>query len=98
MSVNRKYDIFDSGEKSLYTGGMTLRDLLIEKGIKRPVDFARTVGLTRQYAHLLWTGQRLITRTMAKKIYDATGIPIPDLLMAEPLPYSPRRKPRTSSG
>ena len=71
---------------------MTLRDLLIRKGITRPIEFARTVGLTRQYAHLLWTGQRLVTRTMAKKIHEATGIPIPDLLMAETPPYQPRRK------
>jgi hypothetical protein len=53
------------------------------------IDLAKRAQLSRQYAHLIWTGQRQITRKMARRIEAAAGIPYADLMTAEPLPRKP---------
>ena len=80
----------------LYSGRVTLDELFIRHGIQRPSDLAKKVGLTRQYAHLLWTGKRLISRKMAQRIEAKTGIPYVDLMVTEPgpLPKIQRGRPR----
>jgi Meiotically up-regulated gene 113 len=65
--------------------------LLARHGIERPIDLAKRARLSRQYAHLLWTGQRQISRKMARRIEEATSIPYEQLMAAEP---PPRRAPR----
>jgi transcriptional regulator with XRE-family HTH domain len=75
---------------------MTLHQLLAQYQIHRPIDLAKRVGLSRQYAHLLWSGRRPISRAMARRISAATGIPYADLLLAEsgtPPPPRPKEDP-----
>lgn len=67
-----------------------LRDLFFQYHIHRPIDLVKRVGLTPSYANLLWHGHRKISRRMAERIHEATGIPIPDLIMAIP-PTPPER-------
>jgi Cro/C1-type HTH DNA-binding domain len=64
-------------------GAMTLRDLLISKGIKRPIDFARKTGLSRQYAHALWSGDRLVSRKMARRLAPILDVSPEMLVMLE---------------
>jgi transcriptional regulator with XRE-family HTH domain len=71
----------------------TLHELFAKYHIHRPIDLAKRVGLSRQYAHLLWTGYRPISRRMAQRIAEATKIPYTALLTATP-PTPPPRKPR----
>ena len=82
-----------------------MHELFAKYHIHRPVDLAKRVGLSRQYAHLLWTGHRPISRRMAERIAtrarsanperiaQATKIPYTALLTATPPTPSPR-KPR----
>jgi transcriptional regulator with XRE-family HTH domain len=73
----------------------TLHELFAKYHITRPVDLAKRVGLSRQYAHLLWTGRRPISRRMAERIAAATKIPYTRLLTATtptPPPRTPRRR------
>jgi transcriptional regulator with XRE-family HTH domain len=63
---------------------MTLLELFKQHGITRPIDLAKRAQLSRQYAHLIWTGQRQITRKMARHIEAAAGIPYAELMAAEP--------------
>jgi hypothetical protein len=72
---------------------MTLHELFYDYHIHRPIDLAKRVGLPRSYVHLLWHGYRKISRYMAEKISAATGIPVADLITAEP-PTPPATKPR----
>jgi transcriptional regulator with XRE-family HTH domain len=74
-----------------------LHELFAKYHIHRPVDLAKRVGLSRQYAHLLWTGHRPISRRMAERIAQATKIPYTALLTAPP-PSPPPRKPRRPKG
>jgi transcriptional regulator with XRE-family HTH domain len=75
----------------------TLHELFAKYHIHRPVDLAKRVGLSRQYAHLLWPGHRPISRRMAERIAEATKIPYTALLTAKP-PTPPPRKPRRRQG
>jgi plasmid maintenance system antidote protein VapI len=62
---------------------MTLHALLAQVGIHRPADLAKCLGLTRQYAHRLWTGQQPISRKMARRIAAQTGLDANALLIAD---------------
>jgi transcriptional regulator with XRE-family HTH domain len=56
---------------------------------------AKRIGLSRQYAHLLWTGHRPISRRMAERIAAATKIPYTALLTSTtPTPPPRKRRPR----
>ena len=70
-----------------------MHELFAKYHIHRPVDLAKRHRLSRQYAHLLWTGHRPISRRMAERIAQATKIPYTALLTATPPTPSPR-KPR----
>jgi len=72
---------------------MTLHELFAKYHIHRPIDLANRVGLSRQYAHLLWTGHRPISRRMAHPLAEPTKIPYTALLTAR-TPTPPPRKPR----
>lgn len=63
---------------------MTMHELFAQYHIHRQVDLVKRVGLTKSYAHLLWHGHRKISRRMAERISAATGIPVADLITAEP--------------
>ena len=45
-----------------------MRELCESRGIMRPIDFAKQTGLSKAYAHLLWTGKRLVGRKMALRL------------------------------
>jgi transcriptional regulator with XRE-family HTH domain len=79
---------------------MTLQELLARHGIHRPIDLARRTGMTRQYAALLMSGQRVMSRAMADRIGKALGIPANDVLIAEVVkpPRAPRGRPRKEGG
>jgi transcriptional regulator with XRE-family HTH domain len=63
---------------------MTVKELLIKKGIRSQSDFARKIGLSRQYAHLLWSGKRRVSVRMAERIHQKTKIPMAKLILAVP--------------
>ena len=56
---------------------------LLAAGIHRLADLAKRLGLTRQYAHRLWTGQQPISRKMARRIAAQTGLDANALLIAD---------------
>jgi hypothetical protein len=72
----------------------TLHELFAKYHLHGPVDLAKRVSLSRQYAHLLWTGHRPISRRMAECTAAATEIPYTALLTATPPtpPRTPRRR------
>jgi transcriptional regulator with XRE-family HTH domain len=86
-------DIFQARRR---VTGMTLHELLAQAGIYRPRDLAERIGITRQYAHLIWTGQQPLSRKMARRIAEKTGLDPRALLIAEvPMPPdTPRGRPR----
>ena len=76
-------------------GPISLHEVFAAVDIHRPIDLARRVGISRQYAHYLWTGVQPISRNMARRIAQATGLPVTTLLAAEVLapPPTPRGRP-----
>lgn len=71
----------------MYTRVMTLRQLLRQKGITQSKDLAKLVGISRQHAYLLWQGRQGISRAMAYRISEATGLSPAELFYAErPMP------------
>ena len=85
---------------NMYTRGMTLRQLLRQKGIMQSSELAKRVGISRQSAYMLWQGKRALSRAMAYRISEATGISPAELFYAErpmprPQPIGRPRKRRT---
>jgi transcriptional regulator with XRE-family HTH domain len=78
-----------------HLGPLSLHEVFAAVDIHRPIDLARRVGITRQYAHYLWTGVQPISRNMARRIAQATGLPVATLMAAEVLapPQTPRGRP-----
>src|SRR5919108_4187203 len=81
----------------MYTGVMTLRQLLRQHGITRSSELAKRVGISRQHAYLLWQGRQGLSRQMIYRLSEATGIAPAKLFLAErPMPRpQPRGRPRT---
>jgi transcriptional regulator with XRE-family HTH domain len=75
---------------------MTLRQLLRQHGITRSSELAKRVGISRQSAYMLWQGKRALSRDMAYRLSEATGISPAELFFAErPLPRpQPKGRPR----
>jgi transcriptional regulator with XRE-family HTH domain len=65
-----------------------MRELCEQHGILRPIDLARQAGISKAYAHLLWTGKRLVGRKMALKLAPVFKVPPETLIMLE----APRRQ------
>ena len=66
---------------------MTMKEFCESRGIMRPIDFAKQTGLSKAYAHLLWTGKRLVGRKMALRLAPIFNVPPETLIMLE----APRR-------
>lgn len=64
-----------------------MRELCEQHGIHRPIDLARQAGISKAYAHLLWTGKRLVGRKMALKLAPVFKVSPETLVMLE----APRR-------
>jgi len=74
---------------------MTLKALLEAHGMTRPADLADTLGIDRRHAWLIWWGQQGLSRDLALKLYEETGIPLEQLLRAA---GKPARDPHTPKG
>lgn len=73
-----------------------LRAVLQAYGIVRSIDLSTRLGMKRQYAFMLWHGQRRLGHRLGKRIADEFGIPLTYLLFPESLTSAligPRRKP-----
>lgn len=61
---------------------MTLRELFESHGITQQ-SLVDRLSMKRQYAFMLWHGQRKLGAKLAKQISDEYGIPVTDLLYPE---------------
>ena len=59
---------------------MTLRQLLKPHGINNYRDLRDSTGLSREYAWMLWNGTANISVEVARKIKEATGLPLDEIL------------------
>jgi hypothetical protein len=74
--------------------GMTLQELLKTYGIHRPSDLAHAAAIDRRHAWLIWHGKSRIGGTLALRLYESKGIPIHELLRANPEPNDDRPLPK----
>ena len=74
---------------------LSLHEVFAAADMHRPADLARRVGISRQYAHAIWTGAQPISRNMARRIAQATGLPVATLMAAEVVspPKTPKGRP-----
>jgi transcriptional regulator with XRE-family HTH domain len=61
---------------------MTLRQLLKPYGINNYRDLRDRADLSRQYAWMLWNGTADVSLEVARKIKEATGLPLDEILEA----------------
>jgi hypothetical protein len=87
FSIDGLYDID-------YDRRMTLKALLEAHGMTRPADLAHTLGIDRRHAWLIWWGEQGLSRTLALKLYEETGIPLDQLLRATGKPVKDHRTPK----
>ena len=84
--------------------GMFLRDLLPHYGIASIAELRRRLGLTKQYAWLLWHGKIALSSDMLRRFHGEVGVPVDVLLQVEravpakrrgrkPLRQSPKSRP-----
>jgi plasmid maintenance system antidote protein VapI len=73
---------------------MTLKTLLEHHGMTRPADLAHTLGIDRRHAWLIWWGKQGLSRALALKLYEETGIPLDQLLRATEKPAKEQRTPK----
>jgi hypothetical protein len=73
---------------------MTLKALLEAHGMTRPADLAHALDIDRRHAWLIWWGEQGLSRTLALKLYEETGIPLEQLLRATGKPIKNRRTPK----
>jgi hypothetical protein len=77
-----------------YDRRMTLKALLEGHGMTRPSDLAHTLGIDRRHAWLIWWGKQGLSRALALKLFEATGIPLEQILRATARPRKDRRTPK----
>jgi hypothetical protein len=77
-----------------YDRRMTLKALLEGHGMTRPSDLAHAIGIDRRHAWLIWWGKQGLSRALALKLFEATGIPLEQLLRATARPIKDRRTPK----
>jgi transcriptional regulator with XRE-family HTH domain len=76
--------------------GMFLRDLLPLYGLRSIADFRHRLGLTKQYAWLLWHGKIALSADMMRRLHGELGIPLETLIQVErETPAKRRGRPRT---
>jgi transcriptional regulator with XRE-family HTH domain len=71
--------------------GMFLRDLLPQYGIPSIVALRQRLGLTKQYAWLLWHGKIALSSDMLRRLHGELGIPLDVLLQVERAEPAKRR-------
>jgi hypothetical protein len=71
-----------------------LKTLLTRHGMKQPSDLADVLKIDRRHAWLLWWGEQGLSRTMALRLFEATKIPLEQLLRATDKPTKDHRTPK----
>ena len=71
--------------------GMFLRDLLPQYGIPSIVALRQRLGLTKQYAWLLWHGKIALSSDMLRRLHGELGIPLEALMQVERAKPAQRR-------
>ena len=69
-----------------------MSEVLKRYGMHRPYDLAKAVGIGRRYAWMLWHGHRRMSARLALKLYETKGVPIHELLQAQPEDESTKDK------
>jgi transcriptional regulator with XRE-family HTH domain len=62
---------------------MLLRDLLPQHGIPTIDALRRRLGMAKQYAWLLWHGKIALSADMLRRLHQALGIPLEELIQVE---------------
>jgi transcriptional regulator with XRE-family HTH domain len=70
---------------------MFLRDLLPQYGIPSIVALRQRLGLTKQYAWLLWHGKIALSADMMRRLHRELGVPLDVLLQVERAEPAKRR-------
>jgi transcriptional regulator with XRE-family HTH domain len=71
--------------------GMFLRDLLPQHGITSIAALRQRLGLTKQYAWLLWHGKVALSVDMMRRLHGELGVPLDSLLQVERAEPAKRR-------
>ena len=78
---------------------MLLRDLLPHHGVASLSEFRQGLGLTKQYAWMLWHGKIAVSADMMRRLHAELGVPLEPLLRVErATPAKPRGRPRKRPG
>jgi len=70
---------------------MFLRDLLPQYGIPSIVALRQRLGLTKQYAWLLWHGKVALSSDMMRRLHGELGLPLEALMQVERATPAKRR-------
>jgi hypothetical protein len=71
-----------------------LKALLEAHGMRRPADLAQALRIDRRHAWLIWWGKQGLSRALALKLYETTGIPLDQLLRATGKPVKDQQTPK----
>jgi hypothetical protein len=83
--------LLTGGQSVITVQGMFLRDLLPQYGIPSIVALRQRLGLTKQYAWLLWHGKIALSSDMLRRLHGELGIPLDVLLQVERAEPAKRR-------
>jgi transcriptional regulator with XRE-family HTH domain len=70
---------------------MFLRDLLPQYGIPSIAALRQRLGLTKQYAWLLWHGKIALSSDMMRRLHGELGVPLEALMRVERAKPAKRR-------
>jgi transcriptional regulator with XRE-family HTH domain len=96
------HDGLTGGPLVVIVQGRFLRDLLPHYGLTSIAALRRRLGLTKQYAWLLWHGKIALSVDMLRRLHGELGVPLEALMQverAEPAKRRgrpPQRQPRST--
>ena len=70
---------------------MTLKDLLPQYGITSIAELRQRLGLTKQYAWMLWHGKIALSSDMLRRLHGELGLPLEALIQVERATPAKRR-------
>jgi transcriptional regulator with XRE-family HTH domain len=70
---------------------MILGDLLPQYGITSIAELRRRLGLTKQYAWMLWHGKIALSNDMLRRLHKELGLPLETLIQVERATPAKRR-------
>jgi transcriptional regulator with XRE-family HTH domain len=71
--------------------GMLLRDLLPQYEVPSLSEFRQRLGLTKQYAWMLWHGKIALSADMMRRLHGELGLPLEELMRVERATPAKRR-------